>query len=167
MQNEYRSYEKIRRLDLRRLAKIAQDDLIELFYRKPDLGEIYRNRIICIALCQGAALHYIDGKNGVKDFDVWTFFREHKSRPFPYRRNVARDFGTLRFGLSPDAKDFKGKRVDLIGRAIPYKSNENPIQTVQKYLAKSKNKTPKLLSQKAIVIIEPEEFLGTVAWPIK
>ena len=26
------------------------------------------------ARCQGAALHYVNERNGVKDFDVWSFY---------------------------------------------------------------------------------------------
>ncbi len=28
---------------------------------------------LAVALCQGAAMHYYDNTNGVKDFDVWFF----------------------------------------------------------------------------------------------
>jgi len=36
-------------------------------------------------LCQGAALHYVNGKNGVKDFGVWSFYAQHDDWPFPPR----------------------------------------------------------------------------------
>ena len=116
MKSKFRSYKKIRKRDLKKLAAIAREDREDLFSRKANLGKIYRNRIICVALCQGAALHYIDGKNGIKDFDVWTFFREHPKRPFPYRRNAHRDLGNSRFGRTAGKSHFKGKCVDLIGR---------------------------------------------------
>ncbi|HHJ81360.1 MAG TPA: hypothetical protein ENJ65_06970, partial [Candidatus Tenderia electrophaga] len=28
---------------------------------------------LAVALCQGGAMHYHDGVNGIKDFDVWFF----------------------------------------------------------------------------------------------
>jgi len=166
MKSKSRSYKKIRKWDLRRLAAIAREDREDLFSRKADLGKIYRKRVICVALCQGAALHYIDGKNGVKDFDVWTFFREHPKKPFPYRRIARRDFGNSRFGRAPGKTHFKGRCVDLIGRSIPSKKAAAPIQAVQDYLKLSKNKTARSLAEKAIIILEPEEFIGTVAWPM-
>ena len=66
-----RSLKPINNEDLKRLANIAKEDRIDLFSRILELGELYKDRIICTALCQGAALHYLDGKNGIKDFDVW------------------------------------------------------------------------------------------------
>lgn len=62
-----RSLERITDLDLQRLSDLAQADLSDLFERRPETGRLYRDRLLCIALCQGAALHYIDGKNGIKD----------------------------------------------------------------------------------------------------
>jgi hypothetical protein len=166
MTSEYRSYKNIRESDLRRLAIMAREDREDLFCRNPQLKQIYQERIICVALCQGAALHYVDGKNGVKDFDVWTFYRQHSQRPFPYRRNVPRDFGDPRFGKTPGKLNFKGKCVDLIGRSIPFRMGQRPIQTIQEWLSTSKNRSPRLLSAKAVVILEPKELIGTVAWPI-
>jgi hypothetical protein len=161
-----RSLEKITVTDLQRLATIAREDREDLFRRKPNLGKLYAERLICVALCQGAALHYIDEQNGVKDFDIWTFFREHSKQPFPYRRNVPRDFGYPKFGTSPDRPDFVGRRVDLIGRSIPYGKEQDTIKIIQNYLMLSANKSPRLLAKKAVIILEPEELLGKVAWPI-
>ena len=161
-----RSLEKITVTDLQRLAAIARADREGLFNRKPDIGKLYAERLICVALCQGAALHYIDGKNGVKDFDVWSFFREHTKRPFPYRRNVPYDFGYPKFGISPDRPDFVGRRVDIIGRSIPCREGQDPIEVIQNYLLSSSNKSPRLLAKKAVIILEPKELLGKVAWPI-
>src|SRR5262245_43936354 len=73
----WRSLEKITDSDLERLCELAQSDLRSLFERRPQLGRLYAERLLCIALCQGAALHYVDGRNGVKDFDVWSFFASH------------------------------------------------------------------------------------------
>src|SRR6266403_4836639 len=92
-----RSFKSIDKTDFRRLRRIALQDLESLFAARPAL-RIYDGRLFAIALCQGAALHYIDKKNGVKDFDVWCFFRSHRKRPFPYRRIKQVDFGDPKFG---------------------------------------------------------------------
>ena len=65
--------------DLARLRRIATQDRELFFARNPDVA-IYSDRLITVALCQGAALHFVDRKNGVKDLDVWTFYAEHPAR---------------------------------------------------------------------------------------
>lgn len=161
-----RSLEPIRREDLARLAAIARADRDDLFDRNPDLGSAYRDRVLLVALCQGAALHFLNGRNGVKDFDVWTFFSTNPNRQFPARRNVHRDFGDPRFGVSTDRSDFRGRRVDLIGRSIPWRSGQTGVEAVRHYLRTSKAESPRLLAQKAVVVLEPEDEMGTIIWPL-
>ncbi len=97
-----RSYAKILPKHLNHLASMARSDLEAFFYRNPELARLYRRRLLCVLLCQGAALHFVDGHNGVKDFDVWTFFAEHPQRRFPRRRRITNaDFGPSVFGRNP------------------------------------------------------------------
>jgi hypothetical protein len=60
--------------DLLRLAALAAEAEAELFVRRPRGSGRYAGRLLGRALCQGAALHHVNGKNGVKDFDVWSFY---------------------------------------------------------------------------------------------
>ena len=62
-----RSYKKIEKFDLVRLANLAKEDLKDLFTWKPLLGNLFEDRVLSITLCQGAALHYLNVKNGIKD----------------------------------------------------------------------------------------------------
>ena len=50
-----RSYERIEKKDLEKLLKLAIEDREDFFTRYPRWKKLYSNRIICIALCQGAA----------------------------------------------------------------------------------------------------------------
>ena len=59
--------------DLHRLGEIARQDREEFFHRCPRYRPL-QGDIIAVALCQGAALHYVNGSNGIKDLDVWTFY---------------------------------------------------------------------------------------------
>jgi hypothetical protein len=113
-----RSYKPITLRDLARLSKLAAVDRADHFRRKPATGHLYAGRLFAVVLCQGAGLHYLDGKNGVKDFDVWSFYVEHPARPFPYRRRGRADFGDPKFGKSDDSPQYAGRRVDLIGRSV-------------------------------------------------
>src|SRR5438270_7723971 len=70
--------------DLLRLAALAADAEAELFRRNPQGSGRYVGRLLGRALCQGAALHYVDGSNGVKDFDVWSFYTQHAGSAVMY-----------------------------------------------------------------------------------
>lgn len=160
-----RSYERITRADLARLGAIAAQDRLSLFERKPDTGRLYRGRLLAVVLCQGAGLHYVDGRNGVKDFDVWSFYRAHPERPFPYRRNATADFGDPKFGVSPGWEWFVGRRVDLIGRSLRVPGKADVVETLRAYLRESRTMSARLLAMKGMVLIEPGHLLGTVVWP--
>jgi len=161
-----RSLERIEKSDLLRLGEIARRDFEELFRRHPETGRFYHNQLFAIALCQGAALHYIDGRNGVKDFDVWSFFRENPQRPFPYRRVGRNDFGSPKFGKTPEWDDsYIGRRVDTIGRSLPFSTTDTAADVLRQYLARASSPSPRELAKKAVVLIYPEDQLGVVVWP--
>ncbi len=160
-----RSYAKIIKPDLRKLLDHARKDREDLFDRIPRWKRLYSKRVICTALCQGAALHYVGGKNGVKDFDVWTFYAAHKEAPFPYRRNGSRDFGKSKFGVHPsDTGKFVGRCVDLLGRSLPCSPKADPVKSVIDYLENPRSKSAYELSKKAVVMLEPEGLLGKIIW---
>lgn len=150
-----RSLAQLSKQDLRRLGRLATTDQADLFARKPETARLYANRRFAIALCQGAALHYIDGRNGVKDLDVWCFYAESPERSFPYRRRAKCDFGDPKFGTTPGWPHFTGRRVDIIGRSIPGAKPQDPVGSLRKYLEAGKTESARLLAQKAVVLIEP------------
>lgn len=161
-----RSYEKIARPDLRKLLKYAHQDREDFFEHNPKWRKLYATRIMCIALCQGAALHYVDGENGISDFDVWTFYYEHSKGPYPHRRRGEKDFGISKFGCHPmDSDNFDGRRIDLIGRSLKVRKRTDPIKTIRQYLSEPRTKSAKELSQKAVVFLTPEKYMGKIIWP--
>ena len=161
-----RSKKQITMADLQKLADIAQADRESLFQRKPETGRLYSKRLFAVALCQGAALHYLDGKNGIKDFDVWSFYRASPERPFPARRVGKADFGDPKFGTSDGSSQFKGRCVDLIGRSLCAKNFRDPIAVLQGYLLGRVSQSAKCLGKKAMVMIYPPEVLGQIVWPM-
>ncbi|MCV7401292.1 hypothetical protein H7K24_14130 [Mycobacterium fragae] len=161
---------------LDRLAKIALEDQEGLFERERHLA-VYRRRLLLIALCQGAALHYVQCKKGlqhtkgVKDLDVYSFYAEHPRVPWPYRRYGKADFGESEFGCHPDdlpykGKPFIGRHVDLTGRALPVRPEGNPIEAVRIWLTTSKNPTPRHLREQAVVGLYPTRYQGTIMWDV-
>ena len=121
-----------------------------------------------VALCQGAALHYLDGRNGVKDFDVWTFYAQHPDGPFPSRRVARADFGPSKFGRMPnDIRPYAGRRVDLIGRSLPAEPEADPVDALRRYLTSARTSSARALAAKAVVLIDPANHRGLVVWPPK
>jgi hypothetical protein len=161
-----RSQKHIDRRDLSRLASLAAADRMDFIARmgRKTLQHAYR----CSALCQGAALHYIDGRNGVKDFDVWSFYAG-SSRLFPSRRVVSVDFGNSKFGTSSDRPDFIGRRVDLLGRGIRFEDSDRDdgiIDALRTYLSRGSTASARRLAEKAVVLVDPPRLRGKVVWPI-
>lgn len=159
---EARSYLPITTDDLKRLAGIATRDR-ELFFNKhPDWARLYQGRVLCVSLCQGSALHYVDGKTGINDFDVWTFYRTNPEKPWCYRRNVPYDYGDDKFGKSVDRPDFVGRRVDCLGRDIEVYESDDATSALRRYFSQHRTTTARELAKKAVVLLEPD--LGKVVW---
>ena len=126
-----------------------------------------RRSVSCVALCQGAALHYVDGRNGVKDLDVYTFYAEHPTGPFPSRWLTNADLGPSRFGRYPaDPERFRGRRVDLLGRSFDVSPDVDPVAVVRGYLSAGRTETARQLAKKAVVLLEPEKLRGKIIWPL-
>lgn len=153
--------------DLVHLREISRRDRLVMFARNPH-WRAYEDRLLCVALAQGAALHYLDRQTGVKDFDVWTFFARssHRKHPDPalYRRHKTADFGVSCFGRSPGAPSWiRGRRVDLLARSLNVGPPCDPVDAVRKWLKDGRTVTARRLAAKAVIMIEPTP--GTVVWP--
>ena len=161
-----RSLARIDRSDLLRLAELAAEVEAGLFARHPQGGGRYAGRLVCRALCQGAALHYLDSRNGVKDFDVWSFYAQRAAGPFPYRWRGTADYGPSKFGRYPgDPPSFTGRRVDLLGRSLEMPLGAEPAVVLSDYLSAARTASAKALAAKAVVLINPEQLVGKVVWP--
>jgi len=158
-----RSYQVIEIADLRRLALIARKDQVDFFMNYPKWANLYSGREICIALCQGAALHYIDRCTGINDFDVYVFYRRNPRKNLYPKRIKSYDFGDAKFGQSQDQPNFVGRRVDCLVRSIDAIENEDVEISIQRYLIDGKTKTARLLAAKAVLLLEPN--CGKVIWP--
>jgi hypothetical protein len=153
--------------DLIRLAEIAEKDRNSFFDRYPRWRALYQDRVIAVALCQGAAFHFLDRTSGVKDFDVWTFYEATPTDPkraFLRRAVKSVDFDSDRFGRHPNFPKFRGRKVDLLDRVLP-RQNESAVEVLREYLRKRKTETASMLAKKAMVLIDPPELLGAVVWP--
>ncbi|MEO8157597.1 MAG: hypothetical protein ABI648_07345 [Betaproteobacteria bacterium] len=163
---ENRSFEPITRADLKRVARIARAEREEFFERHPEWAILYRKRLLCVALCKDAAMHFVNGSTGVDVFDVWTFYAEHAEAAFAFRQLVKADLGKSKFGRdagNPGA--YLGRRVELRARSLACKPGDDPVEVLQRYLRSGETSSARELREKALVLIEPEQFLGYVVWP--
>ena len=158
-----RSYRPISLSDLKLLADIAKQDRKYFFQSHNNWAKYYENNVICVALCQGAANHFIDMKTGINDLDVYTFYKNNPKKDLYAKRIKSYDFGNPKFGQSIDKPEYIGRRVDCLMRTIEINENENIILAMRRYLEEGKTKTAKLLANKSVVLIEP--FCGKVIWP--
>jgi hypothetical protein len=161
---EQRSFTPIDEDDLRCLVRLALDDLESLYRRKPRIREICEGRLLCLALCQGGALHYIDRVTGVKDLDVWAFFERDGTKQFPYRRRGVVDFGSPKFGRTPGYPHFVGRSVDVLGRSISVRDGEAPPYSVLRYIREGSTATARHLAKKAVVLLYPGEYFAQILW---
>ncbi len=161
-----RSHARITRQDLKRLARLAQEEREDFFGRHPEWAILYRKRVLCVALCGDAALHYLNGITGVDEFQVWTFYAENSEASFPHHHVAHLDYGESKFGRDPTLPEsYKGLRVVLQGRSLEAATGDDPLEAVQRYLTARAAPTPRELAAKAVVLLEPDEFLGFEAWP--
>ncbi len=163
MKTTERSPELTTDKDLRKILTLAQGDIESFFNRNP-LYKPYSGKECLIALGQGGALHYIDKKNGVKDFDVWFFYPAIGGIVLPYRRRGVVDFGESKFGRHPDDEGFKGRKIDVMMRSDLHFNNGQPEKCIQSYLTDCKSKTARVLAQKAMIGLYPEKLFSKILW---
>lgn len=155
--HEHRSYDRFEDSDFEQLAALAALDLTAFIGRNPRHATL-ANRVLLVALCQGSALHHVDGTHGAKDFDIWTFFGDNGvSPPYPARR-----IGRARY----EGRPFAGstRRVDLLGRTLPLASDADPIVAVQAYLRGGRTETARCLAARPVVVLSPTAKRGSIIW---
>jgi hypothetical protein len=159
-----RSDALLTRQHLSRLAGIARRDLDEFFQRNPHL-RTYRLRVLLTALCQGAALHYLDQSNGVKDLDVYTFLAADPDLRLQRRRRWA-DFGPSELGRHPGDVGYSGRRVEIYLKTIECGQGQTPEEAVRAYLRTSTTAVARKLAAKAVIGLDPPNLFGTTIWPV-
>ena len=112
-----------------------------------------------VALRQGAALHYVDGSHGVKDFDVWASSGACQTCLF---RLAATDGATsgARASAADYANRYEGRRVGILVDRSMF-----GVAAVRRYLAAGlRGSSPWYLAQRPIIAIYPDLILGRRIW---
>lgn len=165
-----RSQEPVTGADLRRLAVLALERHAELVRQSPPR----RDLLVMVCLAQGAAVHRVTGRGGVKDFDVWLFYADRPGTRLNARARATADFGPSAHGRRPaDPARYRGRRVDIMARAIVVPSQfdvdatampwPDRVAAVRGWLASgAKDTSPWWLRQKPLVEVWPPDRLGEV-----
>lgn len=181
-----RSYAPLTNEHLARLFDLASEDHAKFTKTRPE----YADRRVAVTLAQGAALHYLDGRNGVKDLDVWTFYSAIPGHTWPYaKRHIHVDFGPSEMGrqlykLSEARTERErnqwrrwvathtGRRVDLFMRSLDASSDAEPEHVMaalqywlQRGAQRRASKSAWHLSRKAMVLLDPAAR-GQQVWPV-
>ena len=147
--------------ELSSLAKLAGAEEKAFFVRNPHLVEPYRQRLILVALCQGAAFWYLGRGCGVKDFDVHFFYAQNPNKR-RLSRSVKREYEYI--------ASFPEIPIDFIRTVVPgAQPNLEPeaaIQTVREFLRSKPTRNAHHLSQKAVIGLYPNEVFAKQVWPI-
>jgi hypothetical protein len=161
--DQERSYQRLKLEDLRRLAGFVSRAHADLSGRRADL----KGQLVAGCLGQGAALHFVDRANGVKDFDLWLFYRpEHLQHHVRTRgRCEVYDFGPSPFGRHPadDPEQFLGRRVDVLCRELAPLAPEDPEAAVLAWL-NGPAESARRLRERPLVMLWPRQHLGRVIW---
>lgn len=156
MSKRTRLYDRLTKNDLEQLAARALAEQKDFFRRNACLQNAYGNSLIGIALCQGAASHYLNPKVGINDFDIWFFYRESKKTRFNCRR------------VKSIKNGYKGIKIDFLKKAIPEvlcgESVKNPDRCILKYLQSRHTTTSRFLLQKAIIGLYPRKMFNKIIW---
>ncbi len=188
-----RSYAPLTVAHLARLSRLAHADHER--YTRPAGRSEYADRLIAVVLAQGAAQHFLDGRTGVKDLDVWRFYAAIPGRPFREGRyETQSDFGPSSLGRqlyrlnearSARERDrwrtwqdtFAGRRVDHLIRVLPVPPSAPTgvvVTALRAWLAHGSRARPDRhgkvpsawhLAQKAMVLIDPPTERGCRVWP--
>lgn len=155
-----RRYERLTKGDLERLASVASAEQDAFFRRNPH-REYQRKRLFLAGLCQGAARHYVDRRNGVKDFDIHFFYwRPGKERHMRCRRRVERFVGA--FGRRPI--DFLRTSITVREGVETRMTPEASLEVVRRFLRERPTTAARHLAMNPVIRLLPVGLLGEIVW---
>lgn len=144
------------RQELRALVALAKTEERFFFERNPHLVRPYRDRLLAVALCQGAALQYLRCGYGVKDFDVHFFYAQNPSKP-RLSRAVKR--------ISASVGRFSDVPVDFIRTVVRVDDAKRTVaQRIKFFLEEQPTANAMHLSKKAVVGLMPNALFERVLW---
>jgi hypothetical protein len=145
--------------ELQALTKLARAEEAAFFERNPHLVRPYRDRLIAVALCQGAALQYLRRGYGVNDFDVHFFYSQNPQKPRLTRASKRMHSAVGRFKNMP---------VDFLRTVVPARvkvaRTAKPLAILEAFLQQTPTPNARHLAEKAVVGLMPKAMFGVIIW---
>ena len=154
-----RSFHPLTTADLHRMNRLVSKAHSDLSERRRDL----KGRLLAGCLAQGGGLHFVDPSHGLKDIDLWLFYRsEGLAVGIPSRSRWTYDFGPSEHGRHPedDPGTFLGRRVDVMVRGVHGRHN-TPAEAVRTWLTTGTT-SARLLKEKPLVLVWPKSLVGEI-----
>jgi hypothetical protein len=151
----------VRSAELLDLVGLSKQEENAFFARNPRLSAPYRDRLLAVALCQGAALQYLGRGRGVADFDVHYFYRQN-----PTKRRLSR---TVKHVVA-DVGGFRRIPVDFVRTVIPASIFDmdlaRALDLLRAFLHEAPTENARHLATKAVIGLRPRTLFKTVIWPV-
>jgi hypothetical protein len=147
------------RAELQALTTLAKAEEAAFFERNPHLVRPYRDRLIAVALCQGAALQYLRRGYGVNDFDVHFFYSQNPQKPKLTRAGKR---------MHSDVGRFKNMPVDFLRTVVPARvkvaRTAGRLAILEAFLQQTPTPNARHLAEKAVVGLMPKAIFGVIIW---
>jgi len=147
------------RAELQALTTLAKAEEAAFFERNRHLVRPYRDRLIAVALCQGAALQYLRLGYGVNDFDVHFFYSQNPQKPRLTRAGKR---------VHSDVGRFKNIPVDFLRTVVPARvkvaRTAGRLAILEAFLEQTPTPNARHLAEKAVVGLMPEAIFGVIVW---
>jgi hypothetical protein len=156
---------------------------------------VYRKRLIAICLCQGAAQHYLQSEQtahfdrtvvvprdkikkkryridlngkvmaGVRDIDVWLFFRPHPRIGIPHRGNCRKH--TLRSLGRLGERDLDFMKKVVSATTLAKSKTSRPADIVRSYLEHENTQSSNYLANASVIGLYPNSLFARLIWKVK
>ena len=144
--------------ELEALGALATTEEAGFFARNPHLVSVYRDRLLAVALCQGAALQFLGRGYGVNDFDLHFFYAQNPENP-RFSRAVKRIWANV--------GSFRNVPVDFVRTVVPKTASQesSSLERIREFLRARPTSNAWHLSEKAVIGLLPRELFGATIWP--
>jgi hypothetical protein len=146
--------------DLREMRGYALEELQRFLGLEDGRYEAYRERLVAICLCQGAAQHYLHKSRGVRNLDIWLFFRGavdgERLPPLPNAPKA----------ITAALTNLPEVRIDFMSAIIPASCHTDGTTegTLRGFLAAEATPIASELARKPVIGLAPWTVFGQAVW---